>query len=96
MPAEVQERLAGDVLDEECAHDALDERVADQRPGRLEAVANGHLDALRLGHELPDDARLSGEPISEAIGLQTNNPGWPGFSSVGSVLAMGLYVSVGL
>lgn len=44
--------------------------------------------------ELPDDARLSGEPIEGAQGLQTNNPGWPGFESIGWLVAAGLYVTV--
>ncbi|HEX4353797.1 MAG TPA: hypothetical protein VHZ95_12800, partial [Polyangiales bacterium] len=34
--------------------------------------------------EFPDDAVDSrGRPIANAQGLQTNNPGWPGFSSMG-------------
>ena len=37
----------------------------------------------RVKDELPDDAQLSGEPVAAAQGLQTNNPGWPGFSSGG-------------
>lgn len=36
--------------------------------------------------ELPDDAQISGEPVAGAEGLQTNNPGWPGFSSGGWIL----------
>lgn len=38
--------------------------------------------------ELPDDARDSrtGVPIAGAQGLQTNNPGWPGFASEGWIL----------
>jgi len=34
------------------------------------------------------------EPIPEANGLQTNNPGWPGFSSQGTILGGGLHVSL--
>jgi hypothetical protein len=46
--------------------------------------------------ELPDDAQVSGEPLEAAEGLQTNNPGWPGFGSEGWVLASSLYVRVSI
>jgi hypothetical protein len=38
--------------------------------------------------ELPDDAvdSRTGSPIAGARGLQTNNPGWPGFASEGWIL----------
>jgi hypothetical protein len=37
--------------------------------------------------ELPDDAvsAVDGAPITSAAGVQTNNPGWPGFASEGFV-----------
>jgi hypothetical protein len=37
--------------------------------------------------EVPDDSRSSstGDPLAGAQGLQTNNPGWPGFGSQGWV-----------
>jgi long-chain fatty acid transport protein len=43
----------------------------------------------RVVDEWPDDSVdiSTGRPIAEAAGLQTNNPGWPGFSSRGYVLA---------
>jgi long-chain fatty acid transport protein len=45
--------------------------------------------------EWKDGARNNrGEVISQASGLQTNNPGWPGFSSIGSIWAGGLNVAV--
>jgi hypothetical protein len=44
--------------------------------------------------EVPDDARISGEPVNGAAGLQTNNPGWPGFSSAGWILGGTLYFAV--
>jgi hypothetical protein len=50
----------------------------------------------RVKDELPDDAQKSGEPIAEAAGLQTNNPGWPGFASGGWITGGSLYVSVAL
>lgn len=46
--------------------------------------------------EVPDDAQISGEPIEGAEGLQTNNPGWPGFGSKGWVFAASLYLRVHL
>jgi len=46
--------------------------------------------------EIPDDAQLSGVPLEGAEGLQTNNPGWPGFGSEGWILASGLYLRVSL
>jgi len=44
--------------------------------------------------EIPDDAQKSGEAVAGAEGLQTNNPGWPGFASGGWILAATLYLSV--
>ena len=44
--------------------------------------------------ELPDDSQVGGNPLAGAQGLQTNNPGWPGFGSEGVVLGGGLYLSV--
>jgi hypothetical protein len=46
--------------------------------------------------EVPDDAQVSGEPFEGAEGLQTNNPGWPGFASEGWVFASSLYLRVAL
>ena len=40
----------------------------------------------RVKDEVPDDARISGEPVAGSEGLQTNNPGWPGFSSRGWII----------
>lgn len=44
-------------------------------------------DDSRIVDELPDGSRFgaSGDPVPGARGLQTNNPGWPGFSSEGWV-----------
>lgn len=44
--------------------------------------------------ELPDDAQLGLNPAPGAVGLQTNNPGWPGFSSHGWLASAGLYIRV--
>jgi long-chain fatty acid transport protein len=46
--------------------------------------------------EVPDDGQVGGEPIPGARGVQTNNPGWPGFSSGGFMASAGLYLSVTL
>ncbi|HET8934597.1 MAG TPA: hypothetical protein VFN67_14210 [Polyangiales bacterium] len=48
----------------------------------------------RVLDEVPDDARISGEPVAGSNGLQTNNPGWPGFSSAGWILGGTLYFAV--
>jgi hypothetical protein len=44
--------------------------------------------------EVPDDAQISGMPVPGAQGLQTNNPGWPGFGSEGAIVSGGLYLTV--
>lgn len=44
--------------------------------------------------EVPDDAQLSGQPVEGIEGLQTNNPGWPGFESKGWILGGSLYLGV--
>jgi hypothetical protein len=48
----------------------------------------------RVKDEIPDDAQKSGEPVDGAAGLQTNNPGWPGFSSGGWIMGGAMYLSV--
>ncbi|MET0385550.1 MAG: hypothetical protein ABW321_06310 [Polyangiales bacterium] len=50
----------------------------------------------RVKDELPDDAEVGGEPVTNAAGLQTNNPGWPGFSSGGFVLGGTIYFALSL
>jgi long-chain fatty acid transport protein len=44
--------------------------------------------------EVPDDAVRSGKPLAGREGLQTNNPGWPGYSSRGWVSSGGIYLSL--
>jgi long-subunit fatty acid transport protein len=46
--------------------------------------------------ELPDDAQISGEPVASAEGLQTNNPGWPGYASGGWILGATVTFTVAL
>jgi len=54
-------------------------------------------DAL-LTDEVPDGSIFSatGKPVPGAVGLQTNNPGWPGFASEGWVWGGGITVEVPL
>jgi long-chain fatty acid transport protein len=44
-------------------------------------------DDSKIVDEVPDDSRFAstGDPVPGAKGLQTNNPGWPGFGSDGWV-----------
>lgn len=44
--------------------------------------------------EVPDDSVRGETPIEGREGLQTNNPGWPGYSSRGWVSSGGIYLSV--
>ena len=44
--------------------------------------------------EVPDDAVVAGQPLPGREGLQTNNPGWPGFTSEGWLFGAGLTVAV--
>jgi hypothetical protein len=46
--------------------------------------------------ELPDGAvdRVRGEPLTGAAGLQTNNPGFPGYTSFGTLLGASLVLKV--
>jgi long-chain fatty acid transport protein len=49
-----------------------------------------------VADEWPDGTTdiSTGEIVAEANGLQTNNPGWPGFASDGKIFAGGLNVSL--
>ena len=45
--------------------------------------------------ELPDDAvTLNAAGAADALGLQTNNPGWPGYSSRGYAWGVGLNLTI--
>lgn len=52
-----------------------------------------HTPAL-VADEVPDDSTLGGQALAGSQGLQTNNPGWPGFGSQGWVVGGSLYVAV--
>ncbi len=52
-----------------------------------------HYPAL-VSDEVPDDAQVAGEPLAGTQGLQTNNPGWPGFGSQGAIVSGGVFLTV--
>ncbi len=52
-----------------------------------------HYPAL-VSDELPDDSQIAGQAIAGSQGLQTNNPGWPGFGSSGVIVGGGVYLTV--
>jgi hypothetical protein len=68
-------------------------------PTPNEPDGQNHYPAL-VQDEVPDNAQMPGSlgspvPIGQqAAGLQTNNPGWPGFGSEGWVLGGGVTLSV--
>ncbi|HEY0714521.1 MAG TPA: hypothetical protein VGF45_17685 [Polyangia bacterium] len=43
--------------------------------------------------EVPDDAVVGGQPLAGRMGLQTNNPGWPGYRSAGWILGESLHAT---
>ncbi len=43
--------------------------------------------------EVPDDAVVGGVPLAGRIGLQTNNPGWPGYTTAGWIFGQSLHVT---
>jgi long-chain fatty acid transport protein len=72
--------------------------LADRHQSKIDPTASGLSRSERsrlVRDELPDDAvDTRGDPIPEAAGLQTNNPGWPGFGSSGFLFGAG--VNLGL
>lgn len=56
----------------------------------------GHSYSQLVADEWPDDSIdvSTGQTIAEAAGLQTNNPGWPGFSSRGFIVGGGATISL--
>jgi long-chain fatty acid transport protein len=52
-----------------------------------------HTPAL-VADEVPDGSVVNGQPLAGSVGLQTNNPGWPGFGSSGWIVGGGIYLSV--
>jgi long-chain fatty acid transport protein len=68
-------------------------RYQNKLPTPPEPDGRNHYPAL-VADEVPDDSQVAGEPLSGTQGLQTNNPGWPGFGSQGLILSGGLYLTV--
>jgi hypothetical protein len=58
-----------------------------------EPDGRNHYPAL-VADEVPDDSQVAGQPLAGSQGLQTNNPGWPGFGSQGGILEGGVYLTV--
>jgi long-subunit fatty acid transport protein len=52
-------------------------------------------DPKQIIDEFPDDSKtaLTGAPMAEATGLQTNNPGYPGYRSGGTMVSTGVSIS---
>ena len=56
---------------------------------------DGHIHTPALVRdEVPDDAVVIDQPLAGRSGLQTNNPGFPGFGSSGWILGGGVYLSI--
>jgi long-chain fatty acid transport protein len=68
-------------------------RYQTKLPTPLERDGLNHYPAL-VADEVPDDAQIAGEPLAGTQGLQTNNPGWPGFGSEGVIVSGGLFLTV--
>ena len=60
--------------------------------GRSTPLGDGNDSADFVLDEVPDDATVGGQPLAGREGLQTNNPGWPGFESSGWVLGGSAFV----
>ena len=59
-----------------------------------ERFAGGFYPSLVVDEWVDDAVNNRGEAIEEAAGLQTNNPGWPGFGSRGTLWGVGLNVAL--
>ncbi len=71
----------------------LIERYQSKLPTPTFPDGQNHTPAL-VADEVPDDGVVNGQPIPGRQGLQTNNPGWPGFGSEGWIVGGGVYLSV--
>lgn len=58
------------------------------------AYADKHYSQLVQDEWIDGATNSRGEVYQESFGLQTNNPGWPGFSSRGMILGAGVNVSL--
>ena len=68
-------------------------RYQNKLPTPPEPDGLDHYPAL-VADEVPDDAQVAGQPLAGTQGLQTNNPGWPGFGSQGLILSGGVFLTV--
>jgi long-chain fatty acid transport protein len=68
-------------------------RYQSKLPTPTSADGQNHTPTL-VADEVPDDGVVNGQPIAGSQGLQTNNPGWPGFGSDGWIVGGGVYLSV--
>ena len=68
-------------------------RYQSKLPTPTSPDGQNHTPAL-VADEVPDDGVVNGQPIAGRQGLQTNNPGWPGFGSDGWIVGGGVYLSV--
>jgi long-chain fatty acid transport protein len=64
-------------------------------PRSVLKAAAGSGAAATVLDEVPDDAVVGGNPVPGREGLQTNNPGWPGFSSQGWIFGAGVNLGLG-
>lgn len=73
----------------------FDTPINPQPNPNLPGFGDNHYPQLVID-EVPDDAvdGLLGDPIPNREGLQTNNPGWPGFSSAGWLFGASLNLTV--
>jgi hypothetical protein len=62
-------------------------------PTPTSADGHDHTPTL-VADEVPDDGVVGSQAIAGRQGLQTNNPGWPGFGSDGWIVGGGVYISV--
>jgi long-chain fatty acid transport protein len=68
-------------------------RYQSKLPTPTSPDGQNHTPAL-VADEVPDDSVVNGQPVAGSQGLQTNNPGWPGFGSEGWLGGGGIYLSV--
>jgi long-chain fatty acid transport protein len=71
------------------AHHLLARQTLKRAPGTDDRGGPPVLD------EVPDDAVESGQPLRGREGLQTNNPGWPGYAVSGWIVGAGVNLTLG-
>jgi hypothetical protein len=110
VPSPVPEQIGrSNYVDNDRVGAALGADIAWQiGPVRLRPGAQLFVDRLLQRHNTKDDARIVDElpdgsiygsthaPVPGTQGLQTNNPGWPGFASAGWIWGGAVTVSTPL